>query len=280
MISIIYQGNNNTIDLINSPNLTITGYKGLEQPLSETITSTNPYLRGSRYQRSQIADRNISFTFAIYDVENTRQQLMNVFKSGEKGILTLKNDFREGQIECYLEELAFGRFETTTTCTIFLRCPDPYFKGLEDILTELDNIIEMFVLEAYIPEEGIVLGEISTEGKETIVNNSDIDVGVTIEMIALDQVVNPIFYNETKNQFFGVNYTFSEGDKLIITTGTGNKKVYVDKNGVQLNIINKMMRNSSFFQLKRGNNLLSYEATSGGESMVVTIKHRTEYGAI
>ena len=54
MISIKYEGNNNTIDLINTPNLIITGYEGLDQPNSETITLSNPNLRGTQYQRSQI----------------------------------------------------------------------------------------------------------------------------------------------------------------------------------------------------------------------------------
>lgn len=281
MTSIKYEGNNNTIDLVNTPNLKMTGYDGLEQPTSETITTSNPYLRGTKYQRSQIADRIISFTFLLYNPESTRQKLMNVFKSGEKGILTLKNDYREGQIECYLEEMAFGRFENPTTCTIFLRAPYPYFKGMEDILAELDNVLDMFELEVYIDEEeGIVLGELTEEHTDVFVNDSDIPLGLTFEITATDTVVNPIIYNETTNKFIGLNITLYKGNKLVITTGVGNKKVYVENLGIQTNVINKLTKNSSFFQLERGENQIKCEAQTGGENMIVYVRYKNEYGAI
>lgn len=280
MLSIIYQGNNKTIDLISTPNLIITGYEGLDQPLSETITLTNPYVRGSQYQRSQISDRHISFTFAVYDVENTRYKLMDVFKSGEKGVLTLKNEFREGQIECYFEEMTFGRFENPTTCTIFLRSPYPYFKGMEDIIIELDNAIELFVLEAYIPESGIALGEITDDSSAIVTNASDIELGLTIEITAVETTVNPVIYNETTNKYIGLNYTLTAGEKITITTSIGNKKITADLNGDSRNIINKLSRGSSFFQLQRGTNSLRCEADRGGETMIVYIKYRDEYEAI
>ena len=280
MLSIIYEGNNNTIDLANTPNLVITGYEGLDQPLSETIASSSPYLRGTQYQRSQISDRPISFTFAVYDVENTRYKLMNVFKSGEKGVLTLKNEFREGQIECYFEEMTFGRFESPTTCTIFLRSPYPYFKGMEDIITELDNSLELFVLEAYIPEEGVALGEITEDSSAIITNASDIELGFSVEITAIEKVVNPIIYNETTNKYIGLNYTLTAGERVTITTGIGNKKIISDINGDTKNIINKLVRGSSFFQLQRGTNSLRCEAESGGETMIVYVKYRNEYEAI
>ena len=95
MLSVIYEGNNQVIDLINHPNLVIAGYEGLDQPTSEIVTMSNPNLRGTRYHRSVINDRQISFTFYVYNVERTRQELMKIFSSGEKGVLTLKYDYFE-----------------------------------------------------------------------------------------------------------------------------------------------------------------------------------------
>lgn len=280
MVSIIYEGNNKRIDLINTPNLIINDYSGLDQPTAEIITLQNPALRGTQYQRSSIGDRQISFSFYIYDVENTRYKLMDVFKSGEKGTLYLKNEYREGQIDCYFEEMTFSKFENPTTCTMFLRSPYPYFKGLENIITELDNVIDMFVLEAYIPEEGIVLGEISEEHITTLSNNGDVETGVTIEITANDTLVNPIIYNVTTNKFIGINSTLIEGDKLVINTSRGNKKVHIERDGVQINVINRLMRESSFFQLTRGNNVLKSEAQSGGLNMIAFVTYRDEYEAI
>ncbi len=280
MLSMRYEGNNNTIDLINTPNLIINGYAGLDQPTSETITFSNPNKRGTQYQRSSIQDRTISLSFVVYDVENTRYQLMNVFKSGEKGTLYLKNEYREGKIECYFEEMTFDKFSNPTTCTIFLRAPYPYFKGLEVIVKELSNVINMFVLEAYIPEEGIVLGEISSEGTSEILNESDTELGVTIEVSMIGIVTNPIIYNTTTNKFIGVNRLFASGEKLVIKTSIGEKKIYVEKDGVQTNLINRLMKGSSFFQLVRGINKIKSDATENGANMIVYVDYQNEYEAI
>lgn len=282
MISIKYEGNNNTIDLIGTPNLVMTGYEGLDQPISETITLSNPNLRGTQYQRSQISDRLISFTFNVFDVENVRHKLMRVFKSGEKGTLIVKNDYnnKEGKIECVFEEMTFQKWVLPTTCTIFLRATDPYFKGMKEIVTELDNSLELFELEAYIPEEGIVLGELSEEHSMELVNESDVDVGVRIEFIAHGSVTNPIVYNETTNQFIGLNSTMNAGEKLVITTGIGNKKVLIERGGISTNNINKLIRGSSFFQLKRGTNKLRCEAASGANDMIVYVSYVNEYEAV
>lgn len=280
MISIMYEGNNKKIDLINHPNLILSGFNGLDQPTSETIASKNPNKKGTQYQRSSIQDRLISLSFAVYDVENTRYQLMDVFKSGEKGTLYLKNDFREGQIDCYFEEMPFDKFSNPTICTIFLRATNPYFVGMEDIITELSNVINMFVLEAYIEEEGIVLGEVSEEHASNIVNESDTETGLIIEITMLGIVTNPIIYNVTTNKFIGINRVFTKGEKLVISTLIGKKKVYVEKDGVQTNLINRLMQYSSFFQLVRGNNKLKSDATEGGTNMIVYINYRNEYEAI
>lgn len=281
MISIKYEGNNNTIDLMNTPNLVLSNHTGLDQPISETITLSNPNLRGTQYQRSQISDRPISLTFTVYDVDRTRYKLMSVFKSGEKGVLTISNEFREGKIECVFEEMAFDMFSNPTTCTIFLRSPYPYFTGLESIINELDNVIENFVLEAFIDEtEGIVFGEIVSEHSITIDNESDVESGLTIEITASETVVNPVIHNVTTNKFIGVNYTMNTGDKLTITTGTGKKKITLERAGVTANLINKLTRGSTFFQLQRGENILRSEASTGGNTMIVYVTYVNEYEAI
>ncbi len=276
MLNIIYEGNNNSIDLINTPNLVIAGYEGLNQPTSEIISLQNANLKGSRYHKSSISDRQISFTFYVYDVERTRYKLMNIFKAGEKGTLTLKNEYREGQIECYFEEMIFDRFQMLNTCQIFLRCPYPYFKGLEEIAIELDNIISLFELEAYIPEEGIELGQITDEYLLTINNESDTETGFELTVITESKTQDVKIYNETTNKFMVINYPLTKGEKLIISTYFGNKKVEVEKNGVITNIINKLKRDSTFFMLARGNNTIRCE----GEDLTVYIRYNNEYEAI
>ena len=274
MISIKY----NNIDLTNTPNLILAGYEGLDIPTSETISISNPNLRGTRYQRSSIQERQISFTFYVFDVEATRQMLMNSFKSGEKGTLYLSNEYRSGKIECYLEEMIFDKFTNPTTCQIMLKAPYPYFKGIDDIIAELTNVSDSeFHLTAYFDTEGFILGEDLDEYTATVINLGDIPVGAKIEITAFSTVVNPVIYNVTTNKKIELNYTMSNGEKITITTNVGNKKIISSIKG---NIINKLTRNSTFFDIQRGTNKLSFNAKSGISDMKAFIIYNNEYGAI
>ena len=277
MLSIIYESRNKKIDLINTPNLTISSYDGLNQPVAEIVSLSNPNIRGTRYQRSSIQDRQISFIFYVYDVEKTRRKIMDVFKSGEKGTLYLKNEYREGKIDCYTEEVNFDRFQQLTTLQIVLRAPDPYFEGLNEIFVELDNIISQFTLEADIPEEGIDLGVIVDEHTATIVNNTDIDLGFIINVYANGEVKNPVIKNMTTNKKIGVEYTLNAGDLLVINTNKGNKKITLG----DTNLINNIYMGSSFFELVRGENILVFESADGtGSNANVIIEYNDKYEAI
>lgn len=282
MLDIRYQGRDESINLINTENLQLSAYEGLNQPTAEIVSLTNPNIKGTRYQRSAIQDRQISFTFFVYDVENTRYKIMKVFKIGEKGTLHLKNDYREGKIDCYVEEVNFDRFQQLTTLQILLRAPDPYFEGLSEITTELDNITKMFSFKAFITEP-VVLGLIESEHKATIINKSDDDLGIEIAIYANGKVVNPYVVNTTTDQTIGVNLVLTEGESLIIDTHKGRKKITWRHNDgrVPENVINKIMVNSEFFSLIRGENILRFGASNGsGVYADCRVRYNNKYEAI
>lgn len=280
MIHIIYESNNQKINLTTHPNLKIFGHEGLDKPKSEIVTTTNPYKAGSKYQRSQINARAMSFSFYVYNVETTRQEIFKVFKSGQKGTLTLRNEYNEGSIECYVEDVVFDRFANLVTCQIFLNAPYPYFKSIEPLIVELDNVLETFEFEFDVPVEGITLGEIIDESEYVINNDSDIPIGIEIEIFAVDTVDTPTIYNISTNESITINDTLNSGERFIITTFIGRKQIKKFYANKEENWLHKLTPNSSFLQLQRGENRLRAEAADGGENMKVTVKTSLEYEAI
>ena len=81
--------------------------------------------------------------------------------------------------------------------------------------------------------------------------------------------------SRTKNNPF----TMSSGDRLQITTGTGNKHLYYTDvaTGTERDISQYLTEDSEFVQLGRGDNTIGYDAESGAGNMTITITYRLRY---
>lgn len=90
----------------------------------------------------------------------------------------------------------------------------------------------------------------------TIENTGDMDVGLTLTFTAKGNVKNPRLDNLTTGEYIRVLCDMEQGDVLLVSTVHGKKRV--ELNGV--NISQKKDRQSKFWQLRRGVNVLSYNA--------------------
>ena len=75
------------------------------------------------------------------------------------------------------------------------------------------------------------------------------------------------------NEYIKVNTTLEQWDELRINTNPRKKSVRL--NGV--NIINKIDRNSTFFSLKIGKNILKYECDNGGTNIDIDVQFYRKY---
>ena len=70
------------------------------------------------------------------------------------------------------------------------------------------------------------------------------------------------------------------GDRIIITTQTNNKKVKLIRNAQETNIFNSLKPNSTFLQLDSGDNTFTYSADDGNEFIDIKFKHYSQYEGI
>ena len=101
-----------------------------------------------------------------------------------------------------------------------------------------------------------------------IINNGDDEIGMEIIAIAKRGKVENLKLILNNKEYIKVNISHSQGDELRINTNPRKKSVML--NGK--NIINKIDRNSTFFSLRKGKNILRYECDDGSTNIEIQVE--------
>lgn len=216
------------------------------------------------------------------DYVHNRSLLDKVFKRNEPGTLLFREDEEERAIDYYVESMTSTGANPYRTHTISLICPDPFFYDPNDIVIELAQIVADFEFIHEFSADGEELGHNIGLYNNIYNESANENIGLTIEISGATQIINPIVTRMESNEFIQIGdednpFTLDIGEKLIITTGTGNKHVYYLHGGTTEEINYKMADGSSFIQLMRGNNNISYNALFGKNGMKVLLTYRMQY---
>ena len=116
----------------------------------------------------------------------------------------------------------------------------------------------------------------------SITNDGD-ETGFTLRIEALPSdipqevvAVTPTIYNEN-GEYLQIKGDILTGDVITVTTKTGNKTVTLTRNGVDSNILNRLVSGSTWLTLKEGTNIFRVEAVRGVKKLRVTLMHRNSY---
>lgn len=243
---------------------------------------------GADYLGSTTKLRNIVLTVA--DKENhmsNRNMLYKLFKKGSKGLFTYYEKENEEEaikeIDYYVESVSIDTEKRVRTAEISLLCPEPFFRAQYDenvLMTGWDN---QFEFPHKFREEKEEFSTMVMEKLKTISNTSEVDnVGVTITMTAEGNVTNPYVVCVEKNEKIKVGTELNPlnlitGDKLIITTLSNDKNIYLVRNGVKSVINEYLDEDTEFFQLSTGRNTLRYGAEAGEDYLLVSVSFRHQF---
>ena len=94
-----------------------------------------------------------------------------------------------------------------------------------------------------------------------------------------DEKMVQLFYDFGYNlgMAFQIKDDILTGDVITVTTKTGNKTVTLTRNGVDSNILNRLVSGSTWLTLKEGTNTFRVEAVRGVKKLRVTLMHRNSY---
>lgn len=270
--------------LTNEVKFSIAPITGLNPPAATISTSENVG-DGSQYQHQRTPYRNIVINMAINgDVESNRLELYNYVQTGKYIKIYIETYQKNVWIEGYVETCEVDNFQILTTCQISILCVDPWWKDVVETIETINTVKGMF----YFPYYTITPRAVSTYEKIQILNllnQGNVESGMTIEFTARGTVVNPIVYNRETREYIGLGtadkpFTMIYGDKVIITTYPNNKKVKLVREATETNIFNYLKPNSKFLQIGVGDNVFTYSVDEGSQYFDIAFKYHSQYKGI
>ena len=241
-------------------------------------TSQNSGQDGETYNGAVANKRNLIITIEIdSDYQVQRNKLYSFFQPRSEGTVYYYEDGAPGcRSDYYVEKIEIDESGAVRSGSISLICPDPKWYALEDQLTQLAVWRGGITFPLRIHPPFTVTEKVNTL-IGNVHNDSAVPMGLTVKFTASGEVVNPSLYDVNRYELMQINTTMHAGDKIVITTGDGNKRVKLISGGVTSNINNLMAYPPKWLKAYQGDNLFRYNADSGIDSLSVSILSTQAY---
>lgn len=259
--------------LLQDPN----GLGGLDVNIN---TEKTPFQHGSSYLNSNTDSRYIEFDILIQDENNIpfrRREISKIINPcldlGTLKYITKDENIKE--IKCKVSKAPkflnskdhpANRFQV---CQFTLFCPQPFWEDNTYTKHEMCAFLNKFKFPMKFPNS------MGGEGKKIkIINDGDTETPVKIKFIGAS--VNPTIKNLTTGELIKIKKELKQGDILTIDTDEENKKVEI--NGI--NAFNYLSFDTELWNLKIGENEITYETDSGAKDAKVLIEYKNRYVGI
>lgn len=228
--------NGQRLDLLNNRNyfkLTAAeGLHGIETDFSET---ESPYTDGTTVDNVRALPRGIALKFALCgDVAAGLDFFHAVVKSKQIGKLIKREGERETKIEGRVTVPPYSRNSDRVAVELHLYCGQPYWEDVQELVGTIAEILDLLYFPEIgrgFPEVGVPFGALNVEKAQTITNDGDTSVGLTIIINALGTVANPRISCSTGTQngwYMQLNTTLNDSDEVVISTHRGNKSITIN----------------------------------------------------
>lgn len=267
----------------NESNYQIINISGLSPPSAQINTTKIAGMDGTKFNSASLNQRNIVFTIKLQgDIEANRLFLYSFFRSKEWCKVYYKNRSRDVYIEGYVETVECDLFTNNETMQISVLCPNPYFKGMDEVINDISKTLGAFEFPFAIDLPGIEISVLDTSLVTNVLNQSESSTGVIIVIDVLDTVHAIQLNNVTTGEIFTLQYAFAGRDRIIIDTNKGSKSVVLQRDAAESNLFTAVKKGSVFFQLDAGDNLFSYLVDDGknDDAVWITFKHYPLYGGV
>lgn len=269
------------LNLSTSPIYSVYKVTGLQPPAVAINSSVNATTDGSTVNSLRAGTRNIVLYVKLEgDVEKSRINLYHYFPLKKRITLYFKNGSRNVCIEAYVEVIECDLFTNKQIAQVSLLCPQPYFKGVDEIISHFNEVSAYFQFPFSIPAEGIELSRITTNIRKSIINAGDVESGLIIDMYAVGEVVNPAVYDTFKRTYIKLRITMQKGDRIVINTNTGAKSIVLTRAGISSNIMGHMTPDSTWLTLDAGDNVFTYSAENDSSNLQLIFTASVLYGGV
>ncbi|EJO5347296.1 phage tail family protein [Clostridium botulinum] len=164
---------------------------------------------------------------------------------------------------------------------IIFVCNNPFWQNYKDEKVNIALWKGDFHFPLIIPiNKGITMGHREPSLIVNVNNMGQVQTGMIIEFVARGTLSNPSLFNVNTRQSIKINKSMIAGQKFIINTNTGKKKILEELNGVTTDILNYLdifNGGDTFLQLDVGDNLFRYNADSNLDNLEVNIYFNPQY---
>ena len=280
---ILENENGDQIDMTTTANRYMTSkIDGLYPPAGTISISTYAGMDGSYLNNAFIEKRNIVISFEMrgLTIESNRHALYRVVRPSKYIKVHYKTLAIDVYAEGYVETCNIDNFNSLTSGQNSILCPDIYFYSNLPVYAYYGKTTGAFHFPSPESDVPFPLGVYNTENTVSIRNNGD-EIGFQI-IIDTDTSENapavsadsPIIYDAATDEYFQIKGEILKGDRIIITTKTGNKTVTLIRNGIAENIINRLTVGSTWLTLRQGENRFRID---GGINLKITFMHTDAY---
>jgi len=253
---------------------------------------------GSVFNSARLNSRNIVIKMGFLfgpTIEDTRLKSYRYFPVKKKLKLEFETDNRIASIEGYVESNEPNIFSKEEDTQISIICPDPFFYSAGEngnkvtVFYGVEDNFEFEFSNESLEEDLIEFGIIRYNTERSIYYTGDAEIGVLIKVYVMGEVKHLTIYNLRTREFMRFNTDILEkmtgscliqGDILVISTIKGDKYVTLERAGEQHNVLNCMDKNSTWFTLVHGDNIIAYAAEEGASNLQFRIENRHVYEGV
>lgn len=161
-------------------------------------------------------------------------------------------------------------------------CPDPLFAEQTESKITAASTQAMFRFPLVISREpdppgGIVFGLREPSLIVAVTNKGAVNIGMKIVFKASGTLENPSLINVDTQEFFKINKVMQAGEEITVDTIIGEKKIEGLLNGVKGNYFKYRDLDSTWLQLRVGDNLFRYDAEENVDALEVYIYFNNKY---
>lgn len=278
--NLVFKSNKKELTMNSKSDIHLIDIKGIEAS-SYTINTANSEQDGAIPTSLKVEPREITITGDIEknDKESeNRDYLIRFFNPRAEGemFITRNNISRKISYKVSSFDFVTNKMYEYIDFTLVLECiEEPYFSDAKNRGNYLTLISPQFAFPLAISAvKGRPMGYKMFKPVMPLVNDGDKQTGIELIATAKRGKVDNVKFILNNKEYIKINnVTLNQWDVLRINTSPRKKTVTL--NGV--NIINKIDRNSTFFNLRIGKNILKYECDNGGTNVDINVLFYRKY---
>jgi len=153
------------------------------------------------------------------------------------------------------------------------KCPDPYWKDLQEVSRDLKAYEGKFTFPFQFPVQFGIESD-----NTTLINEGDTSAPVIIEIKG--PIRRPVIENLTTGKYMQINAIIEADQTLVIDTNPRNKRVEIKSGGETRKVMGFFDHGGDFWQLDVGENEIRYRADAGIADAVATVSWQNQYVGI